>query len=499
MKSFFQKLLALIKVRATEAGLEVSDEVLRLVYFDGKAWQMHALRLEPGILEKGKIKKRNEFLVAVKALKATTGRKNVQKKMNVVVCLSSVAAYTQIFNLPLVQGGDLTSAVELNLRMASPLAAGEAYSGWQIVGKDENAVKLEILSAFIERALVDEMVEVIFEAGFLARAVESKALALTRVLKEKGAGIDATKSYVFVNIDNSGMDFLIIRHGALYFEYTTAWRDIMDEKGEIPIQKFKESLGTSVRQVINFYNQHWQEPAAAIILSTAAFEGEAEKVIAENSSIPAARLTLVMGQPISSEWLVGLGCSLRGAEIAAQSREINLLGEDSQDRFWEEQLLSFMRFWRVVVPVTLGILILTFVGADIFLSNTRSQIESRSDLSAGGSEKAEVAILDASATAFNQSVALVAATEAMQSPKGVVLSDLLGLATPLGVTIDNLSFQSFGAPINLSGTAQSEDRVAAFKTAMENDPKFSMISLPLNDIETNGNTVSFSMTFVFTP
>jgi hypothetical protein len=498
MKKIFAKLLSLLRVRASAAGLEVNDQVVRLARYDGKVWQMDAIRLEPGIVQKGKIQKRDEFIAVLTALKAKAGKK-VNKKMNVVVCLSSVEAYTQVFSLPVVAGADLEKAVELNLQMASPLEAGQGYSGWQIVGRDEGALKIEILSSFIDRKVVDETADALFEAGFLVMAVESRALALTRLLREKGAGVDVGKPYVFVSIDDAGLDFLIIRNGALYFEYANPWRDLMDDKGDISVAKFETTLGASIRQVSNFYNQHWSEPLSAIILSAVALEEEAEKVIAQNASVPAARLTLVMGQPISSEWLVTLGCSLRGSQLKGLDREISLLGEDSRDRFHEEQLLHFMNFWRVIIPVTLGLLVLAFVATNIVLSNTREDIESRSDFNLNGADTAQVVSLEASSTAFNQMVTLMTATEKSISPKNVVLQKILTLAASNQVTINRLSFQSFGTPITFSGSAPTEGDVVNFKAALQSDPEISAINLPLTGIQTNGSTVTFSVTFTFTP
>ncbi|HEX4104398.1 MAG TPA: hypothetical protein VHZ04_02895 [Candidatus Paceibacterota bacterium] len=498
MNNFSKRILSALHIRQKGAGLEVSDEVVRIARFDGKVWRMDAARLEPGVLTNGKIVKRPEFLAALSAFKAKVG-KGKGKTMNVVVCLSSLPAYTQVFSLPTVKGESLDKAVELNLQMASPLGAGEAYSGWQIVGRDEGAAKVEVLASFVEKKAVDEMVDVLFEAGFLTMAMESRALALTRVLREKGAGVDAKSAHIFINIDNTGLEFLVIRHGELYFEYTNPWHDLADDKGNIAEGKFEATLAGSIRQVTNFYRQHWTDPLEGIIFSTVALEPQTERVIAESATVPAAHLTLVMGQAISSEWLVALGASIRGMGLEAKDHEINLLGAESLDRFREEQLLHFMRFWRVAVPVTLGLLVLTLFAANFLLGSTRATIEMRSNLNVNNEDSQEIAALTASSTAFNQEVTLVSAAENAISPSSIMLEDIVALASDAGVTLGQLSFQSFSAPITLSGTASSEDRLAAFKTALTSAPNVSQVNLPLTNIQTQGATVSFSLTFIYTP
>lgn len=500
MKRIIEKVLAWMKVRVPAAGLEVSDQVIRLVYFDGKVWRMHAIRLEPGVLEKGKIKKRVELMETLAALKTMMQGKKKRATVNVVVCLSSVETYTQVFSLPSLKDEGMEQAVDLNLKMAaSPFPAGEAYSGWQLIGRDEGTLQSQILSAFIDRQVVDDIVGALFEAGFLTMAVESRALALARMLHAKGAGLGAKQPYVFVSIDNAGIGFLIIRGGALYFEYTEPWSDIMDEKGEISIARFEERFTASVRQVINFYSQHWSEPLGIIVLSAVALAEQAERAIAAATSVPVVRLTLMMGQAIAPEWLTAWGCSLRGDGLASGNHEISLLGEESQDRFRNERLLAFLSFWRVAVPAVFCLLLLTFAVADVFLVNVKASIEARSDFNIGASQAAVVPALQASAADFNRSVALIAAAEQSMEPKSVILGKLFNHATANHVTLNHVSFTSPGAPIAISGSGGSQDNVIAFKTTLEGDSSFNSVLLPLTSLQTSGNSVSFSMTFNYTP
>ena len=94
--------------------------------------------------------------------------------------------------------------------------------------------------------------------------------------------IDLQKPYILVDVDSDGVQFLVVRDGALYFEYSHRWADIENAKGEISMEAFEDELKTSLRQVLNFYAQHWTEPLAAVVLSAVAFHDEIERVIAEN-------------------------------------------------------------------------------------------------------------------------------------------------------------------------------------------------------------------------
>jgi Tfp pilus assembly protein PilN len=400
----------------------------------------------------------------------------------------------------MVQGKGLDEAIDLNLRMASPISMDTAYSGWQIVGHNDMTVQLEILAAFIDRKTVDEMADALFEGGFIAMAVESRGLSLTRLIREKAAGIDVPKSYLFIDIDDFGMDFLIIRNGGLYFEYQNPWRDLMDEKGEIAVEKFETTLAASLRQVLNFYSQNWQEPLGAAILSSVVFNEEAEKVITENISFPAIRLTLVMGQPISSEWLVPLGANLRD-ESQKKDQEINLLGAESRDRFHEERFLHFLAFWRAAVPVALGLLLATFITADVFLNGmvTQAQVKLDTDSSVSASQLSQITTLESAATNFNNSIQLLSSVEGSVHQKNALLTKLAAVAASTQITITHITFQSLVTPVSITGIATAQDHILAFQTDLMNDPSFKDVNLPLTGVVSQGNnSVSFTMTFSFT-
>jgi len=497
LKLLVHKDLSFLRVRATAGGLEISDQVLRLAYFNGKEWQMTAIRLEPGIMEKGKIKDAAALATALQELKAKSpfGGKNKKKKMNVVVSLSSVKMYSQVFMLPTVEGKSLDEAVELNLRMLSPLEAAQAYSGWEVIGKDADGVRTEIAAAFVEKALVDDMTNALYQAGFITVGVESRALALTRILRDKGAGADIQKSYLLLDIDNTGVDFLIIRKGHLYFEYGTEWGELADDKGQISMDRFDEALGGSLRQVMNFYSQHWPEPLSAAILSAAVFETDAERVIGKASNLPVIRLTLEMGQPVSSEWLVALGSSLRGIG-GIKDKEINLSGAEAIDMFHNEQLVSFMALWRVVVPVVLACLIIAAALADNFLNDTDAAVQAQT-VTLGAQASADATALEASSTAFNNSVSLAATAESHISKDYLVVSELAGIASQNSVTINHISFQGKGTQIAFAGTAASPTGVEAFRDAVQKDAHFGTVNLPLASIQpsASGNGYTFQMTF----
>ena len=496
IKTYFQKILSFLQIRSRVDGLEISDQVLRLVFFDRNAWQMEAVRLAPGVMEKGKIKDAAAFAAALRELRSKMPEiKRKDKKFNVFVALSSVNMYSQVFTLPFMEGEDLKKAIELNVQMVSPVDISSVYFGWQLLGRDEKSLRSEVAAAFADKTLVDEMTQALYAAGFITVGVESRALSLVRALREKGAGVDEEKSYLLIDIDNSGIDFLIVRKGRLYFEYSNLWADIADEKGQLSTVKFEEVLAASVRQVMNFYSQHWSEPLAGIILSAVAFEEQAEQAINSLAMVPIIPLALAMDQRIPSEWLVAFGCGLRGLRADPKDKEINLSGSGTMDTFYEERMFNFLVFWRVLIPVVLGCLVIMFALADNFLGATRAAIESSAAFTQRGTGSTDITALEASSTVFNQSVALVANAEAQVSRNYLMITDINTVAAANGVTVSNISFQAANAPILVAGTASTPDQISAFKSAIQSDPHFGTVTLPLLNIQGSSGSYTFSMTF----
>lgn len=62
--------MSALRIKTFVGGLEVSDSVMRFAYFDGRTWRLAGVRLEPGIIDGGKIKNRDGFISALQALKS---------------------------------------------------------------------------------------------------------------------------------------------------------------------------------------------------------------------------------------------------------------------------------------------------------------------------------------------------------------------------------------------------------------------------------------------
>jgi hypothetical protein len=494
------KLLRFLRIRPPAGGLEITDQLIRLAYFERSVWQFYAVRMEPGIIQGGKILDETAFVAALTALRAQVPR-HFQKNgtLNVVVSLGATSIYNQIFDLPLLRGESFDTAMKLNLQMSSSVDIGETYSGWEIVETDESSRRVKALGMFVGRAIVDPLIVALFAAGFVTIAVESRAIALARFIREYGSGLDLAGSYLIVMSDDNGIDFAILRHGRLCFEYMSSWRDMADEKGEIPLERFRQSFSLGMNQVLNFYRQHWKDQIMAVGLSGNVLTEEIRTIVSESQSMKIFLLSDIFDIPFDNAWIVPLGSGLRGMAIEQRGDEIDLLGEGAKKIFEDNMVLNSLSFWRVVVPIAFVAFIAILFSADVFLRTTgQSALQYAASATAENSKTSrDAASLITQANVFNRSVAMISSIEASSTPQSVLIGALSAAASAANVTITEISLPTEGASITVSGQTQSETSISVFKTAVAQIPGISSVNLPLDGIQTSGSSYTFSMTFAW--
>jgi hypothetical protein len=69
------------------------------------------------------------------------------------------------------------------------------------------------------------------------------------------------------------------------------------------------------------------------------------------------------------------------------------------------------------------------------------------------------------------------------------------LADANAITVSQFSFSGYTSPATLSGQAQSQQQIVVFQSAIEADPRFGTVTLPLTGIQGSGGLYSFTMTF----
>lgn len=500
-KDILQSVLSALRVRAVIGGLEVGDTVLRYAVLVDGAWQFASLRLPPGIMENGKVKDYSQFVEALRALRVQiVGVDDPKRLVNVVVSLSSVNIYSQVFSLPMIEGENLEKAIQLNIQMVSPGEAAQTYSGWQLVGQDQRSVRLEVLSAFINRSIADEVKRGLREAGFVVYSIESRALSLARAIRQLGAGFDRVRSYIVLNLDSNGLEFLVLRQGQLYFQYFNPWQDVQGAERQISQAAFEGLIVRHLHQVMNFYNSHWSDPVTEIMLSASGLRDEAIRVVTQSFPLTIKPLLLTVSPEIGPDWFVCVGSGLRGTMRRRDDKDISLLGVSAQEEFRHHQIINFVEFWRVVVPASLIILGLAFVGIDSFLIWTQRTLDQKAAISAAAApEAAQLAASQARVDNFNQLVSFVRTAERGTIGTAALLDQIKNIFGAQGAEVRRLTFRGYQAPISISARAKVADAVQKLSQTLSADQRFQNIDVPFADIQQDQDGVNFSITFTMAP
>lgn len=477
----------------------MSDTALRFALLSGNKWITASLRLPPGIVEKGEIKNKEQFLAALKELhNQIVGPRKARKKIGVVVSLSSVDIYSQTFSLPVIEGENLERAVQLNIQMTSPIAVSETYSGWQILGEDKTSVRLEILSAFIKRELVDEMISALRAANFVPHSLESRGLSLTRVIRQLSEGFDSARSYLVLDIDDTGLEFLVIRRAQLYFQYFIPWSDIYGEERQISQEAFEAAIVRSLHQVINFYHSHWPDPLNDIYLVVPSLREEVIRIINANFSLNILEVRL-NGMLATPEWFMALGAAIRGGMSAGRDQEISLLGISAQDEFRREQVLNFLEFWRVLIPASLGLLFVVFVLAETFLVQLNDNLDNKIKEISQSDRSTEIKDLEKKVEDFNLSVALIQNVLKESRGRFEVAGKVNDLMRSREIVLLRFWDQGSSLPITVNGIAKTEGAIKDFAAELGKSNEFQNVNLPLSEIRQTTEGVQFSLTFNFVP
>lgn len=492
-RDVLHKVLSFLEAKPIVGGLDVSDSAL---HFVASASNFTAsVRLMPDTMLQGRIQDENAFLEALQDLRRQIlGRRaKTRMRINAVVSLSSVHIYTQVFSLPSLGGESLNKAVELNLKMALP-GDTATYSGWEVLSDRGEIGKVEILSAFLDKSIADDLVKLLEKANFSTIAIESRGMSVARILKNS-PGVDLRVPTIVVSADTSGLDVIIVRDGHLQFDYFNSWKDLQAEDKEISMENFHSIVTRSVNQVLNFYNAHWKDPVGAVLVAATGMKNEVITAINNNFGSKVRELPSPSSPPVTPEWFAALGGALRGRMPRRDDAELSLLGIAARAKFQREQVDHFLYFWRTLIPASFSVLLIILAASWLFLNSVQNSLESQSALRLSPAQNKEIDNFKAQATAFNQAVGYIKYIADSSHPKAPLLTKILDITGRHDITVNRLTFSNPGAQASFSGTAKSENDIKSFKNELSITPGISNVNLPITNIQKTGDIYTFSVTF----
>lgn len=460
----------LAKKKKNYFALAFSDQEIQLVQTNqkGEAVLTATLALEPGIIERGRVRKPDELSSLLKNF--LTSQK--LKSKFVVAGLSEAAAFCRVLSLPSLPLDELDQAVRWQSEPLLPMPLEEAYLDWMLLEKDEGAVRALVMALPIE--LVEDYARILEGLGLQPVAFEPTALSLSRLI---GKG---EKSSLVIKLKEKGAVLVVVGpHGEIELSSTISSK----EKGE------GDELFSTIEELLTFYEKKVGEKGKVekiFLCGQMANETVAAKIKKRTS----LETEVVPIKPIELASTV----SLANKDIAApiDERTINLIPPRIQGVYdlaeKRRTLTSWIKFWLFSL-----FLILFAFG----VSSARIYF----DLKKTEGETIEI---QASITPEMREVETKAKTVAKKATQVLALADsqkeLVGLLDDIqaavaqteGISLNHYSIHFELGQILINGVAASRDQLLSLRENLEKSENISQVKIPLSSLEKEEN-VNFTI------
>ena len=475
---------------APRIGLEIGDQAVRILYERKGTWQLEQVPLPPGTVTKGRVMDAPVLLQALTELRKRASGGDA-RRVGVHVSLTSAPVYTQQVAIPPVSASELPAAVELNIQVSAPVALSELAWGWQPL---PNQNPPAVLAAWTARDLADQLVAVLADASFLPASLEPKVLSLARLVRELFPG-GATTPYLLASLDEIGITLAVLDAGTIRFQYARAWEEIRGTSPDITYGTIETVIRREVPQVAGYYGQRSGARLGEVLLATPTFPEELARTLSDLGFV--VRKLEIGTPPFPLHGYAAFGAALRGNVFSTTDLpDLSLLGGQVLVWLQRELVARVAWFWTLVAPLSLSILLATYVAGYVFVSRIGEGVVAGGGAGASSALLGQLADNESKATRFNATVAAMTRVQASVQPKSPQLINLLQKASQSGVVLSRISLGDGTTRASVAGVAGSEDQLLSFKRSLEGDQSLSGVTLPISEIRSGPEGVSFSMTFV---
>ncbi len=499
----YKKILNILNPQPKIGALEISDVDLKFSRLEGEKFISYSVKLAAGVIKDGRINNYEGFSSALSVMRSQITAK-LKEKINIIVNISDNNVYFQVFNLPALEH-NLEEAINLNLKMISPIDFSGAYYDWRVIGEEiiDGRAQSEIFGAFSEAKIIDEFDGALKKNNFMPVAFEFSALALSRLAVDFGANVDKAKPFLLFYVGANGLSFNLIRNGNLYFNHFVSWQTIHSETREIPMDLFKKLIVDEIKKVLSFYGTRWKEQIDEMILVTHGLNDAIVKIAAENFSFSKVQpLSLKKINDISPEniqpaWFSVLGSAVRGTIPRSKDNMISLAKIGTEEEFFQHRILGFVKIWRNVILITLTVILIVFVGVDsLFLGKTVASLNNQFSVLGEykQSEKEEFEKNKKQIEDLNNKIDFAVMASAERSVWSDFFEKINGLAANDNISIRRIYIQSVAAPVLFNALAPSEDAAIDFKNKLIAEG-FQGVDLPITKISRTEKGVEFTISF----
>ncbi len=484
------------------AGLSISDSGIQFLLFDNNDKNILAkyeIELSEGIVVDGKIEKIEELKKILEKLRNYPELSKI-RNLYIILSLSSDLVYHKTFDLPVISSGDISNAVELNLKMISPIKFEEAYSDWEIFASlGEGDSKYRISSVFGKKEIIDNYLDVLEEANFIPLAVEFNGLSIWRLFNYKNI-IPKEKSCLIILVYPEGIDFSIVNRRGIQFSYFESWKEAIKSSiglskesrvGELEREEFFRVFEEESRKVFSFFSSRFQDKLDCFYLFSPMYQQPLEELLSEQFSIPSSKKPLNFDY--NPNFFACAGAGIRGFTHRVDDIEISLMRVGTEEKYRRKRYLNFMSFWNKIIISTLILLIATSFGVSLFFNVSRdnlkenfSNLDINIDMERYNSLRNEV-------ERINKDI-----SQALKVKN--ITNDWTGFfkfieENSQGIAIQKLTISADNLQVIFRGRATSEQTMLDFKNKLSLNENFSDVDIPLQSIVKGEQGIEFNLNF----
>jgi len=466
-------------------GLLISNnnlELMELTFLGGefKVSGYSYLKLAEGVVRSGKVM--NAKVLGGEIVKLMKEAKPRSLKGEVVLGLAQSQVFLKVFSIPKFEDKELSEAIGWHVESLGPLLPSEAYSSYEILGKEKGS-EVKVLVGAVNEAVVDGYLEALDLAGVKVKVIEPLAMAEARLINPKQL---LNKSVVSAHMYGSRLSVSILVNGKLWFSKEAIIKE--GEEGKIRAvveevvryfleRKEKGVLGASEIVYSGDVNGIEKLKASLVGFNIKAVKAEAGIVLSDVGVI--RDVASVMFAPV-------VGLAMRGG--FKQKGLINLLPGWIKDKTQLSILDKLMS--RVIIGVGLGVWLTVgiWVGGWLMIDNEKEKLDSQKQALEETLSQQKESELMAWGNQFNETINTVELIESSRVSYNQVLTNLSSLI-PETIKLTSFSFNTVTNKWTLAGVADKRENVLVLDKALKESEWFKEARLYFSSLDSDEGVI----------
>ncbi len=415
----------------------------------------------------------------------------IEKEIQTVITLPTSLVFNKHFVLPNLGKKDFLSAIDLNLKLFSPIKE-KVLANWQIIKKSKEENKISVLASFIEEKNIILIEKIFHKLDLLPRAIEFHSSTINRVVKNEIYKGKPSFNWMAIYFNRQGIDVSISIQGNLCLSFFNDWESSNPDDKEVYSLLKRTIIQAKNYFINNFPNEKELENIFLFSedLKYDKLQNLKTALIKELDS----RIETPFGNIVT---MLSFGAALRGQTFFLEDKEISLSTSGVLKEFNRYQGKIYTDYWGKIISVIALIMLATFLSSFLIAKKIDSNLK-KSLFLIKDSKKTQLATkLREEAEQFNSLLSQAISLNNVTYYINDFLKTVFSLAKKNNIVIKKISMDSPISTIKIIASSQNLEDVSNFKKSLKANQRFNNISLPATAQKQVGNEFFFEIDFKY--